>query len=713
MYNVPPENSEAQIKETLGIDDIISVLGSEFSHIYLVDCKSQQIRIYRYKNQAVGVREVLQEEQPYKAAIQKYIEENVVLEDRRKMQAAVDFEHVCRQLHKVPQFTVHYRVKRDGVLSYYYMKCARIGDEDHFQRVVFAFANEDADVQRDEMEKIIHADITTGKRKILIIEDNALNREMLCEILQDKYDILTAENGKIGFEILEKKYKELSVILLDMQMPVCDGKEFLKKIGEDTALSSIPVIVVTASSDEDAELTCLNLGASDFIRKPYNADIVKGRVDNVIKLKESTLMLAAVEHDELTGLYTKQVFMHYAKMIMKFKSDIPMQLVVAKIMDFKLISHMYGDKKANEVIRYLASFYSKAEGNGLVARKGNNSFIGLFWNDYKDFAEKLEDVIRQVKTNAPVKGLRIKYGVYKDIDKRLPISTLCDYASMAEESIADSYDCDVAYYTEEMGRKRINSQMIENAFEAALENKEFVVFYQPKLDIATEKVIGAEALVRWYKDGKSLISPGEFIPVYEKDGLIVKLDEYVFSQVCSMQKRRMETGGELLPISVNLSRSSALHEDVAARYIDIIKEKGIPFSCVPIELTESAAIYNDRVKMTTEQLTDAGFILHIDDFGAGYSSLISLNQFPFSTLKIDKSLIDDVCQSKGKTLVEQVITLSKLLDMKVVAEGVETKEQLDIIKDLHCDAVQGFYYAKPMPEDEFIEYVKDIQARNQ
>ena len=629
------------------------------------------------------------------------------------MNAAADFEHVCSQLHKIPQFTVHYRVKRDGVLSYYYMKCARIGDADTFQRVIFAFANEDADVKQNEIEKIIHADITTGKRKILIIEDDALNREMLCEILKDKYDILTAENGEIGFEILEKNYKALSVILLDMQMPVCDGTEFLKKIGEDTALASIPVIVITANSDEDAELTCLNLGASDFIRKPYNADIIKGRVDNVIKLKESTLMLAAVEHDELTGLYTRQVFLHYAKGIMKFRADTPMHLVVAKIIDFKLIKHMYGNKKADEVIGYLASVYSNRVRNGLVARQSHNSFVGLFWEDYKTFEQKLKNVISEVKANLPVKGLMVKYGVYIDIDKRLPVSAICDCASMAEESIADNYDCDMAYYTEEMGHKRINNQMIEIAFESALKNHEFIVFYQPKVDIDTEKVVGAEALVRWYKDGTSLISPGEFIPVYERDGLIVRLDEYVFRQVCSLQKRRMDKGEELLPISINLSRTSALHEDVAKRYIDIIKENGIPFSCVPIELTESAAIYNDRVKAMTEQLTDAGCILHIDDFGVGYSSLISLNQFPFSTLKIDKSLIDDVCQSKGKTLVEQVITLSKLLDMKVVAEGVETKEQLDIIKALQCDAVQGFYYAKPMPEDEFIEYVKGIQSKNQ
>lgn len=156
---------------------------------------------------------------------------------------------------------------------------------------MFAFANEDADVRRNELEEIVQSGMTAGKRKLLIIDDNALNREMLREILQDRYEILTAENGKVGFEILEQNCKELSVILLDMQMPVCDGPQFLKRIREDMLLSSVPVIVITANDDADAELTCLNLGASDFIRKPYNADIVRGRIGNVIKLKESALTL--------------------------------------------------------------------------------------------------------------------------------------------------------------------------------------------------------------------------------------------------------------------------------------------------------------------------------------------------------------------------------------------------------------------------------------
>jgi len=706
MDSISAKKMNENAKETFGIADIINVLGNDFSNIYLVDREKQSVEIYRYENE-VGVKEVLHKKQPYQAAIQTYIEVNVCSEDKKKMLAAMNFEHVCAQLQQVPQFTVHYRVRRDGALLYYYMKCARVGDADTFQRIVFAFASEDTDVRRSELEKIVHPDIAGRKRKILVIEDNLLNQEMLCTILQDKYEIITAENGEIGFELLEQNYRELSVILLDMQMPICTGTEFLKRLREDVQLSAVPVIVVTASSDADAELTCLNLGATDFIRKPYNADIVRGRVGNVIRLKESTLTLEAVEHDELTGLYTEQAFLHYAKTIIKFKQATPMRLVVAKIKDFKLLQSIYGTKKANEMLCCGASVYRNATKQGMVARKGSATFIGLFWGDDKTFPQKLKGAIHQMANSSPIKGWKVKYGIYEHIDKSLPISTICDYALMAEESIVDNYDCDVAYYTAEMAHKRIYNQTMENDFEAAMERQEFVVYYQPKVAIETEKVIGAEALVRWEKNEKTMISPADFIPLYERDGLIVKLDEYVFRKVCALQKRKMEEGRQLLPISVNLSRSSVLHQDVAERYIQIAERNGIPYACVPIELTESVAIYNNRIISTTGQLTNAGFVLHIDDFGAGYSSLISLNQFPFNTLKIDKSLIDDVCRSNGRTLVEQVITLSKLLNMNVVAEGVETKEQLDIMKALKCDAVQGFYYAKPMPENEFFEYISN------
>lgn len=707
MTKIPNDDMEKMTgREIFGIADIIGVLGDDFSNIYCVDCKTKNIEIYRYENENVGVKEVLNEKNPYEAAIHGYIEAHVYVDDKEKMKNATEFGNICNQLRHAAQFTVHYRVKRYNEILYYRMKCARIGEADRFQKIIFAFASEDADVRLNELGTMMKSSGATGKRKILIVEDNEMNLKMLDALLADKYEVLTAKNGRIGLNILEEKYKELSLVLLDVHMPVLNGFEFLKRVREDALLSSVPIMVITANGGIDVELNCLDLGAADFITKPYHSDIIIRRIRNVIRLKESSLTLEAVERDELTGLYTEQAFSHYVKQIMSFKPNKKMQLIVAKVKDFKLVNSIYGAEKADEFLRYLASAYSKRLKDGLIARKANTSFVCLLYGDKELDHRKMADTINEISENAPIKGVKVKYGIYEDIDKNLPISTCYDYVSLAIETIMESYDHDIAFYTEEIAKKRIHEQMIENCFEEALNDEEFLVYYQPKIDLSTEKVIGAEALVRWKKSDGTMVPPGEFIPVYEKNGQIEKLDEYVFRKVCQLQRREMDEWKKLIDISVNLSRSSILHDGIAECYIKIAKENKIPFSCVPLEITESAAIYGKRIHSTTEQLVNAGFKLHMDDFGSGYSSMLCLNQIPFSALKIDKSLIDHVCEEKGKTLVEQVIMLSKLLNMKVVAEGVETEEQIIELRKMNCDEIQGFYYAKPMPEKEFTEYVK-------
>ena len=326
----------------VGIADIIGVLGDDFSNIYCVNRKDQNIDIYRYENKHVGVKEALDESESYKAVIHRYIEANVFQEDKEKMKMAMDFDHVCEQLQHSAQFTVHYRVKRNNEILFYRMKCARIGDADNFQKIILAFASEDADVRLNELGNMMRSSGATGKRKILIVEDDELNLEMLDSLLADKYEILKAENGEVGLELLEEHYKELSLVLLDVLMPVLNGFEFMKKVREDVLLSSVPIIVVTGNDGTDMELTCLDLGAADFITKPYNTDIIRRRIRNVIRLKESSLTLEAVERDELTGVYTEQAFLHYVKQIMSFKPNKKMQLIVSKIKDFKLVNAATG-----------------------------------------------------------------------------------------------------------------------------------------------------------------------------------------------------------------------------------------------------------------------------------------------------------------------------------------------------------------------------------
>ena len=692
-----------KVKGKMQITDIINILGNEFSSIYCVNRQDQYIQIYRHQN--ADLDESMNEKQSYKTVIQKYIETNVFEEERKKMLVATDFDNICRQLQQVAQFTIHYRIKNNNDILRYRMKCARIGNADTFEKIVFAFASEDSDIRLDELG-MMNLSNTGEKRKILIVENDEFNLKSLISLLADRYEIITACDGKIGLRLLEENYKDLALVLMNIQIPVLSGFDFLRKVQEDPFLSLIPIIVMTASDAPKTEVVCLNLGAADYIRKPYHAELIKKRLENVIRLRESSVSLREIEKDSLTGLYTEQAFFHYSRRIMQFRPDKKMHVIIGRIKDFELIISIYGRKKANELLCYMASIYNKKFKYGLLAKKGKASFLCLLSDAYKLDHQRMDNVINEFTENAPIKGIRIKYGIYKNIDKNLPITTICDYASMAAETVMEDYNCDYAYYTDELAQKRIYNQMIENCFTDALKNKEFIIYYQPKIDVITEKVIGAEALVRWQRTDGSMISPENFIPIYEKNGQIQKLDAYIFGQVCRLQKRILDESKKLLSVSVNLSRSSILCEEIVEQYTKIVRENDIPITCVPLEITESASVYGQKVVKVAERLLQSGFKLHIDDFGSGYSSMESLSRLPFSVLKIDKSLIDHICETRVEILVNHIIKLSKDLNMRVLAEGVETKEQLDILRKIKCDEIQGFYYARPMPEVEFVEYVR-------
>ena len=634
------------------ITDIINILGNEFSSIYCVNRQDQYIQIYRHQN--ADLDESMNEKQSYKTVIQKYIETNVFEEERKKMLVATDFDNICRQLQQVAQFTIHYRIKNNNDILRYRMKCARIGNADTFEKIVFAFASEDSDIRLDELG-MMNLSNTGEKRKILIVENDEFNLKSLISLLADRYEIITACDGKIGLRLLEENYKDLALVLMNIQIPVLSGFDFLRKVQEDPFLSLIPIIVMTASDAPKTEVVCLNLGAADYIRKPYHAELIKKRLENVIRLRESSVSLREIEKDSLTGLYTEQAFFHYSRRIMQFRSDKKMHVIIGRIKDFELIISIYGRKKANELLCYMASIYNKKFKYGLLAKKGKASFLCLLSDDYKLDHQRMDNVINEFTENAPIKGIRIKYGIYKNIDKNLPITTICDYASMAAETVMEDYNHDYAYYTDELAQKRIYNQMIENCFTDALKNKEFMIYYQPKIDVITEKVIGAEALVRWQRTDGSMISPENFIPIYEKNGQIQKLDAYIFGQVCRLQKRILDESKKLLSVSVNLSRSSILCEEIVEQYTKIVRENDIPITCVPLEITESASVYGQKVVKVAERLLQSGFKLHIDDFGSGYSSMESLSRLPFSVLKIDKSLIDHICETRVEILVNHII----------------------------------------------------------
>lgn len=696
-------------EEDLRLLGVINVLGNDYSDIFSVDVKTEKMRSYRYSGKAIGIQEAFYQESSYERVMEEYIANHVVSEDQGKLRFAVKLSNLCEQLKVLPQITVHYRAKVNNEVHYYYMKCARIGKEE-IESLVIAFANEDTDIKRNELQSMIVPGSVSAKRKILVVEDNELNREILTELLSEKFDILTAENGEIGLQMLSEHYRELSAVLLDVYMPVCDGFEFLERIKDDKMLSSVPVIVTTGSNRPEDEEHCLELGAVDFVSKPYKPKVVKARLNSVIKLRESAAALSAIEYDELTGLYTRQAFYHHAKTLINFKSEKQFQVLVADIRNFKLVNSIYGEKMGDKVLIYLAKTFAEYMENGLLARYGSDQFVCLTCEKIDLSLDQVEQRVRKIIENAPIPNLVIKYGMYENADISQPLTIICDRAFTAMKSIQHSYEHNVATYDSAMSQKHIREMMMENEFESAIEKEEFVVWYQPKYDVITEKIAGAEALVRWKKNDGTMISPGEFIPLFERNGLIVRLDEYVFRKVCQTQRMRREQGRPVVPVSVNLSRATLHHEGIVERYAQIVHDSQVPFEAVPIELTETAALHSIQIQGLTEKMVDVGFLLHMDDFGSGYSSMTSLNVLPFHVLKLDKALIDFIGNSRGNQVIQHTIALAHGLGMQVLAEGVETKEQVEFLRTMECDEIQGFYYSRPLPYEVFDQRLEEKQA---
>ena len=549
------------------------------------------------------------------------------------------------------------------------------------------------------------------KRTILIVEDNALNRDILHEYLEDEYHILEASDGNEGLNLLNAHYWEISLILLDLEMPNCNGYDFMRRIKGDVLLSSIPIIIMTGDSGQKAEEQCLELGAVDFLKKPYEPIIVKMRIKNIIRMRESAATLSTIETDDLTGLYTRPAFLHHARDFLDTNPEDSFDLMIIDIENFRRINGIFGEEKGDEILKTLADFVREHTSDGLCARFGSDLFAGLKRSEDGDKKCRISELMRQYVAQAPVPNLDLKCGIYQNVDRSLSVDKMYSRAFLALKSIKGNHDRMVALFDGPVSQQLLKAQNYELAFKNAIDQKEFVVYFQPKYNAYTEKIVGVEALVRW-KHGGEMISPGEFLPVFEKSGRISQLDEYIFRAVCEYQSDLKKMGKELIPISVNISRVSMHHADVVTRYKNIIEENGISPEDVPIEITESAAVGGKEIKALADAFYEAGFLLHMDDFGAGRSSLNDLNVLHFDAVKFDKSLIDYIGDKDGELLLMYTMALGKELGLHLVAEGVEDKKQLEFLRENGCDVVQGYYYAKPMPIEEYERKYADASGQN-
>jgi len=548
-------------------------------------------------------------------------------------------------------------------------------------------------------------------RKVLIVDDEFIEREMLGAMLNDLYEIGYAGNGREALDMISSEKATLSLIILDLHMPELDGYSVLEAIRADNEMRRIPVIVLT--SEKEAEVKSLQLGAADFITKPYEMpDVVRARVQHAIELAEDTVIIHETERDELTGLFHKEFFFEYGKRLDMQNDNMPMDAMVIDINRFHIVNELYGREYGNDVLKKIGDGIHDLvkETGGLACRFDSNGFY-IYIPHGHDLNKIISDGLDKINASLVDSNISIRMGVFEDDGNGLNMEQRFDRARLACNKLRHSYTTCFDFYNEELHSKELHEERLINDMEKALAEKQFKVFYQPKYNITGDKPVlsSAEALIRWFHPEFGMVSPGEFIPLFEDNGLIQKLDRFVWTEAASQIKRWNDEYGIYLPVSVNVSRVDIFNPMLGCILTDLVNINGFTPEKLLLEITESA--YTDssqEIIDTVKGLRNNGFKIEMDDFGSGYSSLNMLTSLPIDALKLDMKFIRNICENKKDSrLVEIMIQIARLLEVPVIAEGVETKEQMELLKSIGCDIIQGYYFSKPLPPEEFCKLFRN------
>ena len=546
---------------------------------------------------------------------------------------------------------------------------------------------------------------------ILIVDDEEINRIILRKILSEDYALLEAENGRQAVSLLDRDRASVSAVVLDLRMPVMNGIEFLEFYHHSENCRGLPVLVATAAGDQESEKRCLALGAWDFVGKPYDAEILKFRLKNAIDRSRLNLMAELrylAEFDPLTGIYNKNKFFLGTRELLDENPETRFAFARLDIAHFQMVNTLFGIAEGDKLLRYVAKLleeYGKAHELAAYGRLGDDCFGVCF-----PFRSK-EDVLRVVGEAQEQLGrypldfdIVPNVGVYVISDPTEEIVMIYDRAALAAKQHRGSYIQNCTFYTEEMGRTMVREQSIVNSMRQALKEEQFVIHYQPLYDLRTMRVDGAEALVRWRNPQGEMILPGEFIPVFERNGFILQLDFYVWDHVCAQLRKWIDEGRTPPPVSVNISRVSLRNPRLADLVIDLTEKYRIPPSLIQMEMLESAYISCPQtIRNTIARFREKGISVLMDDFGSAYSSLNVLKDIDVDTLKIDMAFLSggESKPGRGENILASVVRMAKWLDMPAIAEGVEKPEQVSFLRNIGCEYAQGYYFARPMPVEEY------------
>lgn len=449
------------------------------------------------------------------------------------------------------------------------------------------------------------------------------------------------------------------------------------------------------------------LNVSIEILEKMLEEYFKNTVESSIELEDIARM------DEMQSMIKNiSAVRHFRRNVYNliFSSSKNIAFIQFDIRKFKLINDLYGEKFGDEILNFIIKRLGEYchEEQFFINLRSDVFMIVTEYGNEEELTELVKHLDERITNFKNVK-LQLSYGIYTVEDKTMELRQMEDRSAMARKAAKNNILTNVVFYKEQFKVSLYNRKFIEENMQSAIAERQFMMYLQPKYSIAKNEIIGAEALVRWRHPERGMIYPNQFIPIIEENGFIKEVDYYIWGEACRFIRRCEEAGIRSCPVSVNVSRVHLQDNECIRMLSEMIDDNYISKELLELEITESAD--DQQISMKALLLKEAGFTLLMDDFGSGYSSLNILLETPFDVIKLDKKFMENMMVSnKGKLILEQVVLMADKLELGLLAEGVETKEQIDLLENIGCDQVQGYYYAKPMPEEEFFTLLKEQHA---
>jgi diguanylate cyclase (GGDEF)-like protein len=480
-----------------------------------------------------------------------------------------------------------------------------------------------------------------------------------------------------------------------------------------TLCAAINIIAFRKPAFNKGALNIFNMAAIAFFAILF-FDIIK-EIKHIYRIyieHNKSNLLNNIDMDNI--MRNKFKFINDAEMVAKNNPEKKFALLHFDINRFTVINNSVGYKVGDTILQQMAQTLLENLKNQIIGKGEGDNFFVL--HEYVDQDEVIETAIMIPKKIESLNiwgrirvNPTIKTGIVFLSNDDLDIRSAIDKAFVAKKVLKNSYKSEYVIYKEEISSSLIEANRIVDDMHEALEKKEFKVYYQPKVDLRTGLITGAEALVRWEHPELGLLSPDKFIPIFEQNGFIIKLDKYVLEEVCSNMRSWMDSGNIAIPVSVNVSRVHFLISNFAADYNEIKEKYNIDNEMLEIEITESIAFSNDSVRevfSVMKEFKDFGFRISIDDFGSGYSCLGLLKEMPIDTLKLDRMFLNNIEEHNSQVIVSNIVNMAKDLNLNVVSEGVENYMQAEFLRDIGCDTAQGFVFARPEPVNSFLKLIK-------